>query len=47
MLKVDSAFLPDPRSVGAGAGKTDQAEGVKMVMKLKQEALAKQVDEGD
>ena len=47
LLKVDSAFLPDPRSVGAGAGKSDQAEAIKMVMKRKQEALAKQVDEGD
>ena len=47
LLKVDSAFLPDPRSVGAGAGKIDQAEGIKMAMKRKQEALAKQMDEGD
>ena len=47
LLKCNSAFLPDPRSVGQGAGKEDQAEASKTIQKRKQEALERQLDEGD
>ena len=34
-IKCNSAFLPDPRSVGAGQGKADQSEAVNVVQKRK------------
>ena len=47
LLKCNTAFLPDPRSVGQGAGKEDQAEASKAIQKRKQEALERQLEEGD
>lgn len=47
LITVNSALLPDPRSIGAGAGKIYQAEAIQMVLKRKQDALAKQAEEGD
>ncbi len=47
LLKCNSAFLPDPRSVGQGAGKEDQAEASKTIQKRKQEALERQLEEKD
>jgi hypothetical protein len=47
LLKCDSALCPDPRSIGAGAGKADQAEAIKNIQKRKAEALAKQADADD
>jgi hypothetical protein len=47
LLKCNSAFLPDPRSVGQGAGKEDQAEASKTIQKREQEALERQLEEGD
>ena len=46
LLKCDSAFLPDPRSCGQGAGKIDQAEAIANVQKRKQEALEQQSEGG-
>jgi len=47
LLKCNTAFLPDPRSSGQGAGKQDQAAAIANVQKRKQEALEKQLDAGD
>ena len=47
LLKCNSAFVPDPRSVGQGAGKEDQAEASKTIQKRKQEALERQLEEAD
>lgn len=47
LLKCNSAFLPDPRSVGQGAGKNDQAAAIANVMKRKQDAIEKQAEAGD